>query len=45
MDNKIKFNDLSNKLQEFYNKYINIFNVRFDKYKKDKSLYYNIKIY
>ena len=44
MDNKIKFNDLSNKLQEFYYKYENIFNVKFDKYKNDKSLYYNIKI-
>jgi len=42
--NKINFNDLSNKLQEFYNEYIDIFNVKFDKYKKDKSLYYNIKI-
>jgi len=42
--NKINFNDLSNKLQQFYNKYENIFNVKFDKYKEEKSLYYNIKI-
>ena len=42
--NKINFNDLSNKLQEFYYKYENIFNVKFDKFKNDKSLYYNIKI-
>ena len=42
--NKINFNDLFNKLQEFYYKYENIFNVKFDKFKNDKSLYYNIKI-
>lgn len=34
INNKIKFNNLSNKLQEFYNEYIDIFNVKFDKYKR-----------
>lgn len=42
--NDIKFNDLSIPLQQFYNNYINIFEVNFDKKKTNKPLHYNIKI-
>lgn len=39
-----KFDKLHKSLKEFYNNNKDIFEVRFDKYKSDKPLHYNIKI-